>query len=148
MRPWPKQLAYGFRGLRGHDGGVKTWRSDSWELSSWSASTRQKETGKGLGMVAVLKFQGLLPVRHLLQQGHTSCTFPNSSMNWGTSIQTSKAVGTILIPATTGPHLRLLRDGLSRLLRTSAQLPHVLLWTLLNPCCSRSTKITDTCYCT
>ena len=43
------------------------------------------------------------PVTHLLQQGHTSQSFPNSSTNRSPSIQTDELKGSILTQTTTHP---------------------------------------------
>jgi hypothetical protein len=40
-------------------------------------------------------------VAHLLQQGHTSLSFPNSSINWGKSLKFMSLWGTVLIQMTT-----------------------------------------------
>jgi hypothetical protein len=48
----------------------------------------------------LLKPQSPFPVTYLLQQGHTSWSFPNISTNWGSSDQTYGPVGAFLIQTT------------------------------------------------
>lgn len=48
-----------------------------------------------------LKAQSPPPVTHLLRQGHTSYTFPNSFTNGGSSIQTCEPMGVMLMQTTT-----------------------------------------------
>lgn len=49
----------------------------------------------------LFKPQSLLQGVYLLQQGHNSQFFSNSSTSWGTNIQLHELVGTILIEHTT-----------------------------------------------
>ena len=72
---------------------------------SWSAGSRRREkkergTKRDWGWCGFLKPQSVHPVTFLLQQGHTSQSFPNSSTNWGPSIQTHEPMGAILTQAT------------------------------------------------
>lgn len=59
---------------------------------------RAVNTGPDEGL---LKAQSPPPVTHLLRQGHTSYTFPNSSTNGGSSIQTCEPMGFMLTQTTT-----------------------------------------------
>lgn len=41
----------------------------------------------------------LTPVAHLLQQGHISYSFPNSSVDWGPHIETYQLIGAMFPPS-------------------------------------------------
>lgn len=61
---------------------VGEWRLDyrnSWELTSWATTRRQRANGRWHGH---LKPQSLSPVTQLFQQGHTSQYFSDSFINW------------------------------------------------------------------
>lgn len=45
----------------------------------------------------VLKSQSQILVTHLLQQGHTSSSFPNSSADWSPNLQTYESLVAVLI---------------------------------------------------
>jgi hypothetical protein len=58
---------------------------------------KQQAESESWAWCGLLKPQSLLPVTHLLQQGHTSQSFPSSSTSWEPNIQIYEFAEFILI---------------------------------------------------
>lgn len=86
----------GFKSAEQRHGGC-----NSLEFTSRSIITRQKEST--LGRAQALKAIKLNLSEHLLQQGHTTQSFPNSYVNWRQNIQKYRLMEAILIQTDTGP---------------------------------------------
>lgn len=66
---------------------------NSWELTAWPSSRKQRENTRNGRIFWNLRAFLLPSVTHHLQQDHSSWSFPNCSTNWGPSIQTQEPMG-------------------------------------------------------